>query len=66
MGELLSKMFLLGVDKASLKQIEEVAEGAATMQEQHARDAVAMAEIAGIRPSDARVQRAMQIVERLR
>ena len=66
MGELLSKMFLLGVDNASTKHIEEVAEGAATMQEQHARDAVSMAETAGIRQSDPRLQRAMKIVERMR
>jgi hypothetical protein len=36
------------------------------MQEQHARDVVSIADTAGIGKSDARVQRAQQVLERLR
>jgi hypothetical protein len=66
MGELLRKVFRVNYETRSLAEIEAVAEGAALMQEQHARDVMSMAEIAGIGTSDKRVQRAQQIVERLR
>ena len=66
MGELVRKMFRFNYEKASLSQIEEVAEGAALMQEQHARDIVSMAETAGVSKNDPRVKRAKQVAERLR
>lgn len=66
MAELLRKMFLLGYEKRTIREIEDVAEGAALMQEQHARDVVSMAETAGVRPTDPRVERARKVVERLR
>ncbi|MEA2150979.1 MAG: hypothetical protein QOD69_2809 [Solirubrobacteraceae bacterium] len=66
MGELLRKMFRINYDTRTVKDIEAVAEGAALMQEQHARDILSLAETARIGPTDIRVQRAEQIVERLR
>jgi hypothetical protein len=66
MGELLRKMFRINYDTRTVKDIEAVAEGAALMQEQHARDILSLAETAGIGATDIRVQRAQQIVERLR
>lgn len=66
MGDLLRKMFRINYDTRSLQEIEAVAEGAALMQEQHARDLVSLAETAGLENSDARVQRAEQVVEKLR
>jgi biotin synthase-like enzyme len=66
MGDLLQKMFRINYDTRSLQEIEAVAEGAALMQEQHARDFVSLAETAGLEESDERVQRAAQVVERLR
>ncbi len=66
MAELVRKMFRLNFETRTVKDIEAVAEGAALMQEQHARDILAMAETAGIGPADVRVQRAGQVVERLR
>lgn len=66
MGDLLRKVFRINYEKRSHAEVEAVAEGAALMQEQHARDVVSMAETAGVRASDARVQRAKQVMERLR
>ena len=66
MGDLLRKVFRINYEKRSLAEVEAVAEGAALMQEQHARDVVSMAETAGIGKSDARVKRAQQVMERLR
>jgi hypothetical protein len=66
MGDLLRKVFRTNYETRSRDEIEAVAEGAALMQEQHARDVVSMAETAGIGRSDARVQRAQQVMERLR
>jgi hypothetical protein len=66
MGDLLRKMFRINYDTRTLKDIEDVAEGAALMQEQHARDVLSMAEEAGVGKSDVRVQRAQKIVEQLR
>jgi hypothetical protein len=66
MGDLLRKVLRINYETRSREEIEAVAEGAALMQEQHARDVVSMAEAAGIGRSDARVQRAQQVVERLR
>jgi hypothetical protein len=66
MGDLLRKMTRLDPETRSRQQIEDVAEGAALMQEQHARDVLSMAEVAGIGGSDVRVQRALAIFERLR
>jgi hypothetical protein len=66
MGDLLRKVLRINYETRSRAEIEAVAEGAALMQEQHARDVVSMAETAGIGRSDARVQRAEQVVERLR
>jgi hypothetical protein len=66
MGELLRKMFRINYETRTVKDIEAVAEGAALMQEQHARDILSLAETAGIGATDIRVQRAQQIVERLR
>jgi hypothetical protein len=66
MGDLLRKVFRFNYEKVSRGQIEDAAEGAALMQDQHARDLVSLAETAGIRKSDVRVQRAQQVVERLR
>jgi hypothetical protein len=66
MGDLLRKVLRINYETRSREEIEAVAEGAALMQEQHARDVVSMAEAAGIGSSDARVQRAQQVVERLR
>lgn len=66
MGDLLRKMFRTNYDTRSLQEIEAVAEGAALMQEQHARDLVSLAETAELATSDARVQRAAQVVEKLR
>jgi hypothetical protein len=66
MGDLLRKVLRINYETRSREEIEAVAEGAALMQEQHARDVVSMAETAGMGRSDARVQRAQQVVERLR
>ena len=66
MGDLVRKMFRINYETRSLKDIEAVAEGAALMQEQHARDILSLAETAGVGKNDARVQRAQQIMERLR
>jgi hypothetical protein len=66
MGDLLRKMLRINYDTRSVQEIEAIAEGAALMQEQHARDLVSLAELAGLGKSDARVQRAEQIVEKLR
>jgi hypothetical protein len=66
MGELLRKMFRINFETRTVKDIEAVAEGAALMQEQHARDLLSLAETAGIGVTDARVIRAGQVVERLR
>jgi hypothetical protein len=66
MGDLLRKVFRINYEKRSLAEIEAVAEGAALMQEQHARDVLSMAETAGVGKSDARVKRAKQVMERLR
>ncbi|HEV7883945.1 MAG TPA: hypothetical protein VGO81_10265 [Solirubrobacteraceae bacterium] len=66
MGDLLRKVLRINYETRSREEIEAVAEGAALMQEQHARDAVSMAEAAGIGKSDVRVQRAQQVLERLR
>jgi hypothetical protein len=66
MGDLLRKVLRTNYETRSRDEIETVAEGAALMQEQHARDVVSIAETAGIGKSDARVQRAQQVMERLR
>ncbi|MEA2156250.1 MAG: hypothetical protein QOE11_2390 [Solirubrobacteraceae bacterium] len=66
LGDLLRKMIRVNYETRSLQEIEAIAEGAALMQEQHARDLVSLAELAGLGRSDARVQRAEQIVENLR
>ena len=66
MGELLKKMMRFNYDTSSAKQIEDVAEGAALMQEQHASDILSLGEIAGVKPSDVRIQRAAAVAERLR
>jgi hypothetical protein len=66
MGDLLRKVFRINYEKRSLAEVEAVAEGAALMQEQHARDVLSMAETAGVGKSDARVKRAQQVMERLR
>jgi len=66
MGDLLRKVFRINYESRSLAEIEAAAEGAALMQEQHARDVISMAETAGIGKSDERVKRAQQVVERLR
>jgi hypothetical protein len=66
MGDLLRKVFRWNYETRSREEIEAAAEGAALMQEQHARDVISMAETAGIGKSDVRVQRAQQVMERLR
>jgi hypothetical protein len=66
MGDLLRKVLRINYETRSREEIEAAAEGAALMQEQHARDVVSMADAAGIGKSDARVQRAQQVMERLR
>lgn len=66
MGDLLRKMIRINYETRSREEIEVVAEGAALMQEQHARDVLSMAETAGVRKSDQRVKRAQQVFERLR
>ena len=66
MGDLLRKMLRINYDQRTVKEIEAVAEGAALMQEQHARDVLSMAEEAGVGKSDQRVTRAQQVVEHLR
>ncbi len=66
MGDLLRKMFRINYEKRTRDEIEAAAEGAALMQEQHARDVLSMAEEAGVGESDFRVQRAQQVLERLR
>jgi hypothetical protein len=66
MGDLLRKMLRINYETRTREEIEAVAEGAALMQEQHARDILEMAELAGIGPSDIRVQRAFQVMEQLR
>jgi hypothetical protein len=66
MGDLLRKMLRINYETRSRAEIEEVAEGAALMQEQHARDVLSMAETAGVSKSDKRVRRAQQVFERLR
>jgi hypothetical protein len=66
MGDLVRKMLRVNFDTRTVKEIEAVAEGAALMQEQHARDVLSMAEEAGVGKSDQRVQRAQQVVEQLR
>jgi hypothetical protein len=66
MGDLLRKVLRVNYETRSRDEIEAVAEGAALMQEQHARDVLSMAEAAGVGKADVRVQRAQQVVERLR
>jgi uncharacterized membrane protein YdfJ with MMPL/SSD domain len=66
MSDLVRKMLRVNYEKRSIKDIEAVAEGAALMQEQHARDVISMAAEAGVGENDARVQRAQYIVEQLR
>ena len=66
MGDLLRKMLRINYDQRTIKEIEAVAEGAALMQEQHARDLLSLAETAGLGVTDVRVMRAGQVVERLR
>ncbi|MEA2244420.1 MAG: hypothetical protein QOD24_3976 [Solirubrobacteraceae bacterium] len=66
MGDLLRKVLRINYETRSREEIEAVAEGAALMQEQHARDVVSIADTAGIGKSDPRVQRAQQVLERLR
>jgi hypothetical protein len=66
MGDLLRKVLRMNYETRSREEIEAVAEGAALMQEQHARDVVSMAETAGLGKSDERVQRAQKVMERLR
>jgi F0F1-type ATP synthase epsilon subunit len=66
MGDLLRKMMRINFENRTKEEIEVIAEGAALMQEQHARDVLLMAETAGVRDSDFRVQRAQQTVKRLR
>jgi len=66
MGELVHKVLRTNVEQRSREEIEAVAEGAAAMQEQHARDLLSLAETARIRKSDKRLKRARQILERLK
>lgn len=66
MDELLRKTFRGNYDKKSDNQLETVAEGALLMQEQLARDIISLAEEAGLRRSDKRVVRAVEIFEKLR
>ncbi len=67
MGDLVRKVFRVNYEQRSLEEIEEVAEGAAVMQEQHARDVLSMAEtVRRVGRRDPRVERAQQVVERLR
>ena len=66
MDDLLRKVFRINYEKRTRAEIEQAAEGATLMQEQHARDVLSMAETAGVGKSDFRVQRAQQVVERLR
>lgn len=66
MSDLLRKVLRIDHEKRTRDEIEQVAEGAALMQEQHARDIVSMAEAAGVGKSDLRVQRAEQVLQRLR
>ena len=66
MGDLVRKMLRINYDARTIKEIEAIAEGAALMQEQHARDVLSMAENAGVGTSDQRVRRAQQVVEQLR
>jgi F0F1-type ATP synthase epsilon subunit len=66
MGDLLRKMMRINFENRTKEEIEVIAEGAALMQEQHARDVLLMAETAGVRDSDIRVQRAQQTLKRLR
>ena len=67
MGDvLLRKMLRVNYDTRTVKEIEAIAEGAALMQEQHARDVLSMAEEAGVGRSDERVTRAEKIVQQLR
>lgn len=66
MGELLHKMFPSGYEQRSRAEVEAVAEGAAAMQEQHARDLLSLAETARVRKSDKRLLRARQTLERLK
>ena len=49
MGDLLRKMLRINYDQRTIKEIEAVAEGAAQMQEQHARDVLSMATRSGAR-----------------
>jgi F0F1-type ATP synthase epsilon subunit len=66
MGDLLRKMMRINFENRTKEEIEVIAEGAALMQEQHARDVLLMAETAGVRDADIRVQRAQQTLKRLR
>ena len=66
MDDLLRKVLRINYEKRTRDEIEQVAEGAALMQEQHARDVLTMAEAAGVGRSDFRVQRAESVLERLR
>jgi 7-cyano-7-deazaguanine synthase in queuosine biosynthesis len=66
MGDLLRKMLRINYDQRTIKEIEAVAEGAAQMQEQHARDVISMAEEANVGRADVRVKRAESVVEQLR
>jgi len=66
MSDLLRKMFLGGYEKTSDAALEDIAEGALLMQEQLARDIIALAEEAGVGKSDVRVVRAVEIFEKLR
>lgn len=66
MGELLRKMSRGNYDKRSDSQLEDVAEGALLMQEQLARDIISLAREAGLEQTDPRVQRAVEIFEKLR
>jgi hypothetical protein len=66
MGDLLRKMFIGGYDNKSDAQLEDIAEGALLMQEQLARDVIALGQEAGLGKSDARIKRAQEIFEKLR
>jgi len=66
MADLLRKMIRVNFETRTPKEIEHVAEGAALMQEQHARDVLSMAQTAHVGKNDARVKRAQAVVERLR
>ena len=69
MGDLLRKVFRFNYEKVSRGQLEDAAEGAALMQEQHARDVVSIAEVSGLPDShkekDQRIVRALETVRQL-